>query len=536
MAVPDEIRSALEPYFDSLFYVEENPDVVASEIDPLEHFFYTGWLEGRNPSSEFNVDYYLSVNTDVAEAGINPLLHYAWKGKKEGRKIRRRLDVQRRQIERARAPSIQAADWSEAANHSDPIEGERLSELLFCSRLPLIVSFSHDDYAAHTGGIQNLIAEEVREFGRNGWRYLHASPAAPLPMLASAISPKNFKFILRLDGTLIGVATAETLGLILTRLRESGLKLDAVVHHLMGHCPETITAMLAEAGISRPVVWIHDFFTLCPGYNLLRNDTVYCHAPPIDSHSCMICCYATDRQVQIPRIRAFFAATVPIVLAPSRVALDIWSKRSDLPTSSRAVQPLAKLVFAPKRAGVRKKQSAITVGHIGMKTYNKGWHVFDMLASRFGDDRRYNFVQIGGGMELVSAPRRIRSVPATTTPTNPSGMIMAIAEEGVDVALIWPTWPETFSYVVHEALATGAFVVTNPHAGNISSVVAASSPQQGTIVKDEAELVNLFEGERLCELLAAANPRRGALIRSGGTARWFASEATAAEAHLIPAR
>ena len=42
-------------FFDRKWYVAHNADVDFSAIDPLEHFFQTGWKEYRDPSEYFNV-------------------------------------------------------------------------------------------------------------------------------------------------------------------------------------------------------------------------------------------------------------------------------------------------------------------------------------------------------------------------------------------------------------------------------------------------------------------------------------------------
>lgn len=62
--------------FDEDYYLEMNPDVARSGVDPLLHFMTIGWIEGRDPSPDFSVGYYLRHNTDVRKTGINPLDHY----------------------------------------------------------------------------------------------------------------------------------------------------------------------------------------------------------------------------------------------------------------------------------------------------------------------------------------------------------------------------------------------------------------------------------------------------------------------------
>jgi hypothetical protein len=71
--------------FDPAYYLAQNPDVAAANVDPLMHYETYGWEEGRNPDAYFNTRFYLNQNPDVAAAGIDPLLHYETYGWKEGR-------------------------------------------------------------------------------------------------------------------------------------------------------------------------------------------------------------------------------------------------------------------------------------------------------------------------------------------------------------------------------------------------------------------------------------------------------------------
>jgi hypothetical protein len=73
-------------FFDIDYYLQNNPDVKASVMNPALHFLLHGGFEGRKPSVWFNTVYYLQVNADVAVCGINPLVHFLKYGRNEGRK------------------------------------------------------------------------------------------------------------------------------------------------------------------------------------------------------------------------------------------------------------------------------------------------------------------------------------------------------------------------------------------------------------------------------------------------------------------
>ncbi|HEY2132634.1 MAG TPA: hypothetical protein VGH36_06630 [Acetobacteraceae bacterium] len=51
-------------------------EALVLDCDPALHFLEDGWREGRWPNPYFDTNWYLRENPDVARAGTNPLLHY----------------------------------------------------------------------------------------------------------------------------------------------------------------------------------------------------------------------------------------------------------------------------------------------------------------------------------------------------------------------------------------------------------------------------------------------------------------------------
>src|SRR5262249_5084596 len=74
--------------FDASFYLDRNPDVKASGVDPIRHYLQWGAYEGRDPHPDFDTSFYVQNNPDVTTSGINPLVHYLARGMANGREIR----------------------------------------------------------------------------------------------------------------------------------------------------------------------------------------------------------------------------------------------------------------------------------------------------------------------------------------------------------------------------------------------------------------------------------------------------------------
>ncbi|WP_082733360.1 glycosyltransferase [Sphingobium sp. CCH11-B1] len=101
---PQEIAS-LRDEFDEAYYIDEYPEVRISGMDPFLHYMTLGWLERRNPSSNFSTNFYLSLYTDIAASGMNPFVHWALHGKQE---LRAAISFRQKIAKKRYAPKVSA--------------------------------------------------------------------------------------------------------------------------------------------------------------------------------------------------------------------------------------------------------------------------------------------------------------------------------------------------------------------------------------------------------------------------------------------
>src|SRR6266446_4668354 len=62
--------------FDGAWYLERNPDVVAANLEPFEHFIRSGWGEGRVPTPYFDEEWYIQRYGELIPASIGPFEHF----------------------------------------------------------------------------------------------------------------------------------------------------------------------------------------------------------------------------------------------------------------------------------------------------------------------------------------------------------------------------------------------------------------------------------------------------------------------------
>lgn len=492
-AVPltPEQHAAVAAEFDAAFYLAVNPDVAGSGMDPLDHFVRTGWLEDRDPNAGFSVRDYLEANPDVGAANLNPFAHYLVAGRAEGRAPRHELGFRYDVIARLRPVEARIAEAAAASARLRPDPPGRLAAALASLR-DLHVTFSHDNYAEHFGGLQSCVRRESAAFAARGVDHLHLHPAVIWPAVRAAGEAGPLGVLL--NGRRLGVFTPDAVRDALAGGAGRRGRRSFAIHSLLGHEPDATADLLAAAGVTDGFFWLHDFASLCVGFHLLRNDVEDCAAPAPTSAACGICSYGGARARHLDAHRRLFERLSMTVVAPSQATLDFWRAHGHLPAARTVVLPHARLT-ARGPAPQAPDDRPFRLAYLGMPTALKGWPVFRDLAQRFADDPRYEFLHLGGAPD-PAAPAAFHKV--VVSEDQPLAMQETLAALEADAALIWPLCRETFSFTAYEAAAAGAAVLTGPDSGNVAAF--AADPAVGRVLADEAALADAFASGEVLEL------------------------------------
>ncbi|GBQ11445.1 hypothetical protein [Swaminathania salitolerans] len=514
-----------EAFFDRGFYLQSYPDVATSGVDAFAHYCSMGWREGRNPNAVFDTRYYLTQNYDVASAGLNPLEHYAQSGRKEGRRPAHPLREQRGYVQNGFHLLASASGCATRGRPGERVLGK--TELVSLLREawregPTVLSVSHDEFAKNVGGVQKLILTEEERCAETGWNYLHLAPAMPGGGLARRSPTEPSALAVRLNGRTFGLVTPHTLIAALQAAIEPGSETYAVIHHLMGHDPDDLGDIIDALKCRRVVAWVHDFYTLCSGIQLLRNDVVYCGAPEASSMACGICRHGQGREAFLARLATFFARFTPDVLAPSRAALAIWQESTSLTFRSAGVRALGRLLMAGAQMpyGSRSAGEKLRIAYLGHRVRLKGWSVFRDLAERFRHDPRYEFHHLGMDHGVVG-PGNIIHTPVNIAEDGEDAMIRSVAALNIDAVLLWSLCAETFCYAAHEAIAAGAFLLAPRGPGNVPDLIREQVPEQGLLLDDETQLTELLRSGQIFTLLDLSPRQRGHLMKQGDTIAWL---------------
>lgn len=72
----DDLNIKFSQAFDATYYLSQNPDVAAANMDPLKHYKKHGWREKRRPNDWFDPADYIKRYPELAGTDTNPFLHF----------------------------------------------------------------------------------------------------------------------------------------------------------------------------------------------------------------------------------------------------------------------------------------------------------------------------------------------------------------------------------------------------------------------------------------------------------------------------
>ncbi|MCX6973421.1 MAG: hypothetical protein NTZ94_03805 [Verrucomicrobia bacterium] len=502
--------------FSMSHYFAQRPDVAQANCDPIEHYYYTGWREGVNPNKDFDTNYYLESNADVRHANVNPFWHYLVAGRAESRLGRRPGGYRREILEAAKEPWEREKSYKTERGRSLGRSSfqSRLTKLLKPAPAGLAVSISHDCYLSVVGGIQIFISDEQKLYDKRGYDYIHISPATPkLTFRGSA--RETFLVRIAAAGQIVGVLRLTDFLIVLRSIATNVNPREFSVHHFFGFGAGDICLLYDALTPSRSVYWLHDYSSICEGYNLLRNDIALCGAPPPNSMSCRVCVYGDGRAAHQQWVDVLFRHCNFEVASPSVFTMEFWKSHSTLPYNSISMHPHSQL--HEDASGGRRQRGLghpVRLAFVGFPTASKGWPIFSALADRLEHDQRYSVYHFAASHSPTTSAAKF--VAAEVTTKSRHAMVDLLREHQIDFVLVGSVWPETFSYVTYEAIAAGCAVLCFEDSGNVRSLVESTC--RGQVFPNIDALFSFFRSDDAIDYLNHFRPANYRIINNGTTA------------------
>jgi GT2 family glycosyltransferase len=237
------------------------------------------------------------------------------------------------------------------------------------------------------------------------------------------------------------------------RVRLSEIFYNNAVSYVSPLLVSDLMTELKQSTQARLILAIHDYYPVCPSYNLINNQGVFCGIP--DIRRCKEC---------LPNNR--FVAMTPSV----SVSIEEWRAKwgqclseadtilcfshSSVELVRRAYPNLdpAKFMVCPHQVKISRKprinfNAELRIGVVGAINYAKGAHIVEEMARLLRDRGLATKIYVIGTFTgntseeiIVTGPYRREELPDI------------IEELGVNVFLVPSIVPETFSYVTEELI------------------------------------------------------------------------------------
>ncbi len=350
-----------------------------------------------------------------------------------------------------------------------------------------ILCFLHEDMRRFAGGLAKYIREEQALAAERGLELVTAFPLHIRQSPRLAVWASRGWGVRRGDRW-EGMYGWNGLARMVARWQREGTLLSEIqLHHIAGFDAESLRRFLAAvpAGVR---LFLHDYSTVCPSPHLMRNGREHCGPAAPCEAKCRGCrSWNPAWRSRMESVLGGLGRRLRIV-APSASVAEGWSASWPAFRGRIEVVPHwlpVRTVRGPGRAPGRRLKLAFA----GAQLPHKGWDVWCRVAKELGGgDSPFECLYFGLGR---SVPGGMRAVEA-----GEGGMTEALRREGVDFLCLWSVWPETYSYVYHEAVQAGAWVLAPEVSGNVADSIRKSG--WGTVFRDEAELLAfLRDGTRV---------------------------------------
>lgn len=325
------------------------------------------------------------------------------------------------------------------------------------------------------------LAEGLKDFFRSTVFFPDASVCdtdaltlpAPAGVMQLRYAGRNLASEIRFDGLACSLSSPVVESNFERIVRSSDIR---VVHfqHLLTYGTLRLPQIVRDLGVA-PVISLHDYFFLCPEYNLVTaSKTESCGnlRPDPNRPDCRECLASrfsfeslapgADRAdliaVYLERRHEAAAdalAAADVIIAPSRYVRSKYSQAFG-PVIGDKIIVLSHGVAVPHVPSGRKNRSRLHVTFLGNATKIKGFEVFGDAAAKLKRDSVV--MQAFGGAERSLAERYRRDV-RMRGPYNPQELQGVLQES--DVVVVPSVWEETFCLTLSEALAGGVPVIAS---------------------------------------------------------------------------
>lgn len=345
------------------------------------------------------------------------------------------------------------------------------------------------------GGVEKYIRAQIKRYNQ-----VHMDCLTVFPV-RKRIAGISLEFYGVMQNTkMLGIYEKKEVMDYFLQIQKSGVRFESIlIHHLMNFELDSLKQVVSVVNADNVKLYVHDYYTACIQYNLLKNDEAYCGNAQLDEKKCEGCRYYQEAAAAKKRVVDLLQEMKEKleVIVPSEITRQLWC--GAFPEFEGQISIVPHLLMEGKYEGNKEPVSieSVKIGFVGEQSHKKGWDKWKTATDNlWKQDKKRIFYYIGAKTD--DRPF-IKNINASIETGGNHAMVNALREHSVDCVVLFSGCPETYSYVFFEALAANAYVITCKDSGNIAS--AAAQFQNGIVLENTAGALTdyLADTKRLLE-------------------------------------
>lgn len=231
--------------------------------------------------------------------------------------------------------------------------------------------------------------------------------------------------------------------------------------------------------------YVHDYAMVCYSHTLMKNNREFCGTGPLSWKKCHYCKYYLQGKWNSLWQQKFVKRYPKITyIFPSEVVKEIWQNTFQAPNKLLVV-PNTRFREEKLSYAAKDRNDKIRMAFIGYGRIEKGWNIWKKICKDY--EEQYDLYVLGDG----ECEGNVIKVPVSVSKDGPNAMIDAIRKYNIDIAFLWSTRPETYSYTFYESYVSGCYIITGSQSGNIAAMTRGY--QCGQVFQTEEKLFSYLE-------------------------------------------
>ena len=365
-----------------------------------------------------------------------------------------------------------------------------------------VIALGYGYYNNSIGGVNKVIAEHQKKINNLGFRYIYICPAGKNIFDEKRMGRENDKiYSLLCDGKIKCIGNIEEI--YKWFCKRNYYCYAFYVHHSLRWSLSDLEFILNI--YFAPVYWyLHDYYTVCPSYNLLNRENRYCGFPTKKCDGCFFEHSPNDITVRNKSYNILFKKIRKrlVIISPSEITKEIYI--AAFPAFEKNVEVVPHWDFCGEVEEMKRiSTNKINIAFIGTMQSNKGSNEWEELI-RVIDRKHYNLFHLGKRYSIQENVKNISVLPGE--------MVLKLIENKIDIVFLWSTWPETFSYTYFEAYSAGCYILTSSDSGNIAFMVKKNG--NGEVFKTISECITFLNSRECITFLNSREKRKRLFIES----------------------